>query len=168
LKQKIAILFLFILFFISSISGLIFEIEKVITHFEVKNYLLKNKDKVSLILFKVSINYDEDEFEYNHTMYDVVFTKTQNNTKILFCFNDKNETNVLRTILGLENYSKQKSKKESTFYSLIYFMSGGILYDNNIDIKAPCQISIAQYSYYGSAKKLISLNVEIPPPNIFI
>ena len=142
------------------------QINKFLLKDEIKHRIIAGISPEQLLLLKFHNNElnrkidweEENEFQYNRRMFDVVRTKTTADSTFYWCFPDDEETQINRqitklvdTFLGNDLQHKENQKRLLTFYLSPYFLSvqywtfldnqkDEILFSYNFDLQT-CQIS---------------------------
>lgn len=157
---------LFVIFLINSIGCFIyFEIKRKSIRHEIKHSILHKLPDSQLVKVINSSYNDKDEFEMNGIMYDVMRQEVRNGQVILWCFEDKKETELNRSIELLVKKDIAKSPIKRTQKLLINFLKTPL----NI-LKKPIfnfQLKINLYTkfFFTSSLSMIFLSVASPPPD---
>jgi len=169
MRKILSILLVFVLFY--SVIGfyLNFKIEQYWIKKEIKHKILNNLSETELTLIKISsgncreIKWMEEgrEFRYNGNMYDVVKTKTINDTTYYYCFNDENESKLLSHLDNLvkEQTGNSKSRTIQKKQVINYFFQQ-VLFAQFINMK-----SIFYIDFLSDYKSVIK-DILFPPPKI--
>jgi hypothetical protein len=86
--------FIFLFFFKNFFSPSLYTCQLAWIRHEVKEKLLFNLPDEQLIQINKPLSFNENEFEQNGVMYDVVKTVITKDKKVLYCFLDGNETSL--------------------------------------------------------------------------
>jgi hypothetical protein len=115
LKQSIAWLLLIVFVYSQLFCFLWNEVKLLQIRHEVKFNILSQLADNQLVAFQKDLDFDEDEFESNGKMYDVVRVEFKQNHQIVYCFLDSEETTLAIEIDKKinENLDKSPLKKDS-------------------------------------------------------
>ncbi len=114
---------LFIIFLINSIGCFIyFEIKRKSIRHEIKHSILHKLPDSQLVRIINDDYNDKDEFETNGIMYDVMRKEVRNGQVILWCFEDKKETELNRSIESLIKNDMANSPIKKTQKLLLNFL----------------------------------------------
>jgi len=140
---------------------------------EVKRKLIAGIDKEELVLLQFSkaeveqkLRWEHSkEFEYKGHMYDVVKTKTTNDSISYWCWWDYKETKLNKKLnkifLGVleeESEPEEKQKRLTNFYRNLYFQNKPIWHSFTSEIDTYKEAVSYSTAYYKS--------ISFPPPDI--
>lgn len=126
--------------------------------------VIPEKDLHKISFFKNDkINWkEENEFELNGLMYDVVKREDKGNYVILYCFNDEKEANLLKNFkkhFDEERNKKSNSASKTNLTNISFTAIPGQIYKLSFQNHLYEQIHIKQ-SFYKS----VTIEVISPPP----
>ncbi len=129
--------------------------------------LLKNED-LSVISLTDNIqkiyweNDEKNEFTFNGEMYDLVKTETVNGHVLLFCFNDKNEQQLIDLCNSItkNNSDTGKKAKNNSFTFITLLIS-----ETTVHTSFPFKTQ-KQFGYFTSQLTKGVTNNTAPPPRI--
>jgi hypothetical protein len=169
MKKLLSIVLIFVFFY--SIMGfyLNFEIEQYQIKEEIKEKIINNLPENELTLVKISsadskkVTWMEDgkEFRFKGNMFDVVRSKTWDDTTYYYCFDDKNESKLFVNLDKLVKEQTDNSRSRTTqkkqdnpcfFHELLFTRS-----------LPPTPVV---YFDYFSWYKSVDTDVLSPPPRI--
>jgi hypothetical protein len=114
---------LFVIFLINSIGCFIFfEIKRKSIRHEIKHGILHKLPDSQLVRIINDDYNDKDEFEINGIMYDIMRKEVHDGQVILWCFEDKKETELNRSIESLVKKDTANSPIKKTQKILINFL----------------------------------------------
>ena len=158
---------LFIIFLINSIGCFIyFEIKRKSIRHEIKHGILhKLPDSLLVRIINDECN-DKDEFELNGVMYDVMRKEVHNGQVILWCFKDKKETELNRSIESLVKKDIANSPIKKTQEILINFLKTPLNVLEKPFFIFQLKIYLTTKFFFTSSLSTIFLSVSSPPPDI--
>ena len=158
---------LFVIFLINSIGCFIyFEIKRKSIRHEIKHSILHKLLDSQLVRIINNDYNDNDEFEMNGIMYDVMRKEVRNGQVILWCFEDKKETELNRSIESLVKKDVANSPIQKTQKIIINFLKTPLSI-----LKKPLfifQLKINSHIklLFTSTLSTIFLSVASPPPDL--
>jgi hypothetical protein len=158
---------LFVIFLINSIGCFIyFEIKRKSIRHEIKHSILHKLPDNQLVRIINDEYNSKDEFEMNGIMYDVMRKEVNDGQVILWCFEDKKETALNRSIESLVKKDMANIPIKKTQKILINFLKTPL----NI-LEKPLfifhfAIHSHKKSFFCSLLSTIFLSVASPPPDL--
>ena len=171
LKKLFSILLLSCLLFNTAGYHLIFYIRQAEIKAEMKRSLLHSDNKeVDLLVFSLNDKKniekleweDDDEFELNGEMYDVIEKKTQNGKLIIRCINDKRETELIK---NYEKINKEGNSKNRTAL-LLKLLDNTSASPVTIELFIKNILKPAKVSFCSIAISSCYHDVLTPPPRV--
>lgn len=172
--KKISTILLLLAFLLNIAGAAIFyTIQCYVVKEEMKSYL-KNYalDKTEVFTIPISnitlnntINWEnEDEFEYNNDMYDILKKDTANGILTVYTVADKKESSLLTAYQQINNQhtSKEKSSSLLRFFQTIYTENSTTYYFKH------AIIAIEHQSKYHSTIPTLFFTTEVPPPKFIL
>jgi len=145
-----------------------FKIEQFWIKEEIEQRIIKHLPEKDLTLIKISsansekIHWTEEssEFRFDGEMYDVVKTKSANDTTYYYCFNDEKESKLMSCVDKLvkeQTTGNSKSKNVQKKQVINYFFQQ-VLLSQFINEKSICYLDFSSF-YKPFTKEVLS-----PPP----
>lgn len=158
---------LFIIFLMNSIGCFIFfEIKRKNIRHEIKHSLL-HKLPDSQLVKVINNDYNQkEEFEINGVMYDVMRKEIRNGQVILWCFEDKKETELNRTIESLVKNDMAKSPIKKTQKLLLNFLKTPLCILSKLLFIFKLKINPLTKFFFTSSLSTVFLSVASPPPDL--
>jgi hypothetical protein len=164
--QSIAWLLVVVFMYNQVLSFLWNEVSLFQIRHEVKSQILYQLADNQLVTFQKDLDFDEDEFEFNDKMYDVVRSETRGNSQIVYCYLDSEETKLSIEIEDKinENLDKSPFKKDSKNQFLKLLKSVFEDIRNPDFIFKTSFLSIQNhYNYYFLTPQNYSSSIQNPP-----
>lgn len=139
---------------------------------EVKRMMLTGMEESELVRLSFSKEEAENlewehasEFEWNHQMYDVVRSSTQNDSVYYVCYEDDAESELKRKLatLLIDIHKNDPSQKDQLLLTRDFYSS---LFSEDISIQVgrPPHGQIAHNTVYKMPRSLVYLGIDCPPP----
>lgn len=157
---------LFVIFLMNSIGSFIyFEIKRKSIRHEIKHSILHKLPDSQLIKIINTDYNDKDEFEMNGIMYDIMRKEVHNGQVILWCFEDKKETELNRSIESLVKKDMANSPIKKTQKILINFLKTPLsIFEKPLFIFQLKRNLHTKFTFTSSLS-MIFLSVASPPPD---
>lgn len=108
----------------------------------------------------------KEEFEINGVMYDVMRKEVRNGQVILWCFEDKKETELNRTIESLVKNDMAKSPIKKTQKLLLNFLKTPLCILSKLLFIFKLKINPLTKFFFTSSLSTVFLSVASPPPDL--
>jgi hypothetical protein len=143
-----------------------FEIKRKNIRHEMKHSLL-HKLPDSQLVKVINNDYNQkEEFEINGVMYDVMRKEVRNGQVILWCFEDKKETELNRTIESLVKNDMAKSPIKKTQKLLLNFLKTPLCILSKLLFIFKLKINPLTKFFFTSSLSTVFLSVASPPPDL--
>ncbi|MFY7910263.1 MAG: hypothetical protein ACOVO2_11945 [Emticicia sp.] len=158
---------LFAIFLINSVGCFVYvEIKRRSIRHEIKHSILHKLPDSQLVRIINSEYNDKDEFELNGIMYDVMRKETLNGETILWCFEDKKETELNRSIESMVKKDLANSPIKKTQKILLNFLKIPLsIFEKPLFI-FQSRISLHIQYMFNTWLTSIFLSVASPPPDL--
>lgn len=158
---------LVVIFLINSIGCFIyFEIKRKSIRHEIKHGILHKLPDSQLVSIINDECNDKDEFELNGVMYDVMRKEVHNGQVILWCFKDKKETELNRSIESLVKKDIANNPIKKTQKILINFLKTPLNILEKPLFIFPLKIDPPTKFFFTLSLSTILLSVSSPPPDL--
>lgn len=158
---------LFVIFLINSVGCYVyFEIKRKSIRHEIKHSILHKLPDSQLVKIINSSYNDKDEFEMNGIMYDVMRKEVRDGQVILWCFEDKKETELNRSIESLVKKDVANSPIKKTQKLLINFLKIPLSILEKPLFIFQLKINLPTKFFFKSSLSTIFLSVASPPPDL--
>jgi hypothetical protein len=159
---------LFVVFLINSIGCFIyFEIKRKSIRHEIKHCILHKLPDSQLVRIINNEYNDKDEFKMNGIMYDVMRKEVIDGQVILWCFEDKKETELNRSIESLVKKDIANNPIKKTQKILINFLKTLLNVLEKPFFIFQLKINPPSKFFFTSSLSTIFLSVSSPPPDLF-
>lgn len=157
---------LFVIFLINSIGCFVyFEVKRKSIRHEIKQSILHKLPDSQLVKIINSDYNDKEEFEKNGIMYDVMRKEVRNGQVILWCFEDKKETELNRSIESLIKNDMANSPIKKTQKILLNFLKTPLsILEKPLFIFKLKTNPLTKF-LFTSSLSTIFLSVASPPPD---
>lgn len=158
---------LLVIFLINSIGCFIyFEIKRKSIRHEIKHSILHKLPDNQLIQIINDDYNDKDEFEMNGIMYDVMRKEVRDGQVILWCFEDKKETELNRSIELLVKNDLGNNPIKKTQKLLINFLKIPLSILEKPFFFFLLKINLHIKFFFTSPLSTLFLSVASPPPDL--
>ena len=158
---------LFVIFVINSIGCFIyFEIKRKSIRHEIKHSILHKLPDNQLVRITNSEFNDRNEFEMNGIMYDVMRKEVHNGVVILWCFEDKKETELNRAIESMVRNDVANNPIKKTQKILINFLKTPLSILEKPLFIFHLKINLHIKFTFTTLLSTIFLTVASPPPDL--
>lgn len=158
---------LFSIFLINSIGCFIyFEIKRKTIRHEIKHSILHKLPDSQLIRIINDDYIDKDEFELNGIMYDVMRKEVRDGQVIIWCFEDKKETELNRSIELLIKNDMANSPINKTQKILINFLKTPLSILEKPLFIFRSKLNLHLKFFFITSLTTIFLKVASPPPDL--
>jgi len=158
---------LFVIFLTNSIGCFIyFEIKRKSIRHEIKHSILHKLSDSQLVRIINEEYNKKDEFEMNGIMYDVMRTEVHDSQVILWCFEDKKETELNHSIESLVKKDIANSPIKKTQEILIKFLKTPLNVLEKPFFTFQLKIYLPTKFFFTSSLSTIFLSVSSPPPDL--
>ncbi|MFN3490044.1 MAG: hypothetical protein ACK4YV_12965 [Emticicia sp.] len=158
---------LFVIFLINSIGCFIyFEIKRKSIRHEIKHSILHKLPDSQLVRIINNDYNDKDEFEINGIMYDVMRKEVRDGQIILWCFEDKKETELNRSIESLVKKDVANNPIKKTQKILINFLKTPLDILEKPLFVFQLKVNSHIKFFFTSLLSTIFLSVASPPPDL--
>ncbi len=158
---------LFVIFLINSIGCFVyFEIKRKSIRHEIKHSILHKLPDSQLVQIINNDYNDKDEFKLNGIMYDVMRKEIRGNQVILWCFEDKKETELNRAIESLVKNDVANSPIKKAQKLLINFLKTPLNILEKPFFFFLLKINLHINFFFTSSLSTIFLSVVSPPPDL--
>ncbi len=158
---------LFVIFLINSIGCFIyFEIKRKNIRHEIKHNILHKLPDNQLVRIINNEYNDKEEFEMNGIMYDVMRKEVHDGQVILWCFEDKKETELNRSIELMVKKDVANSPIKKTQKILINFLKTPLsIFEKPLFI-FQLKINLHIKFTFNASLSTIFLSMASPPPDL--
>ena len=158
---------IFVIFLINSIGCFIyFEIKRKSIRHKIKHSILHKLPDSQLVRIIDNDYNDKDEFELNGIMYDVMRKEVRDGKVILWCFEDKKETELNRSIESLVKKDVANTPIKKTQKLLINFLKTPLRILEKPLFIFQLKINPHIKLFFTSSLSTICLSVASPPPDL--
>ena len=142
---------------------------------EIKHMIVEGLGKDQLVLLKFTNDESgsllkwkhSKEFEYNHHMYDIVFSETHSNQVWYWCWPDDKETNINRQLIQLTSKELGKDKKNQDYQKRLVNFYSSLYHSDYKSGTYDYWLKLNSFSYYFNNYKSLVIRPPNPPPEAF-
>lgn len=177
-RKVFGILFSVLLFAPATSTFIWLQHKKYLIKYEVKEQIIKGLDKSELSLLRFTdwelenkLDWEDDhEFEYKGMMYDIVEKKKQGNITLIWCWADKEETEINKSIKSIaDNLLGNDKESQQRQASLVHFLK--TLYSSDSpewrsSIPEPSELNFKPFLIAAYSEHISSL--DRPPAKSYV